>query len=56
LVLPSLRARHSVPFVGTVPAIKPAARALGDAPRRGFGHAWYRQTRLYPGVDPHLRG
>jgi glutamate racemase len=26
LVLPSLRARHAVPFVGTVPAVKPAAR------------------------------
>src|SRR5690606_22983067 len=26
LVLPHLRARFSVPFVGTVPAIKPAAR------------------------------
>jgi glutamate racemase len=26
LVLPALRARHSVPFVGTVPAIKPAAQ------------------------------
>jgi glutamate racemase len=25
LVLPSLRARHKIPFVGTVPAIKPAA-------------------------------
>jgi glutamate racemase len=25
LVLPALRARHEVPFVGTVPAIKPAA-------------------------------
>lgn len=25
LVLPSLRARHAIPFVGTVPAIKPAA-------------------------------
>jgi glutamate racemase len=25
LVLPPLRARHSIPFVGTVPAIKPAA-------------------------------
>ncbi|MCR4281687.1 MAG: glutamate racemase [Bauldia sp.] len=27
LVLPSLRARHGAPFVGTVPAIKPAAEA-----------------------------
>ncbi len=27
LVLPSLRARHKIPFVGTVPAIKPAAEA-----------------------------
>jgi glutamate racemase len=27
LVLPTLRARHEVPFVGTVPAIKPAAAA-----------------------------
>jgi len=27
LVLPPLRARYSVPFVGTVPAIKPAAKA-----------------------------
>ncbi|MDR3374712.1 MAG: glutamate racemase [Ancalomicrobiaceae bacterium] len=26
LVLPTLRARHSLPFVGTVPAIKPAAK------------------------------
>jgi glutamate racemase len=27
LVLPTLRARHTVPFVGTVPAVKPAAQA-----------------------------
>ncbi|WP_034491043.1 glutamate racemase [Afifella pfennigii] len=27
LVLPALRARHAIPFVGTVPAIKPAAEA-----------------------------
>jgi glutamate racemase len=27
LVLPLLRARHSIPFVGTVPAVKPAAAA-----------------------------
>ncbi|MBS9475758.1 glutamate racemase [Ancylobacter radicis] len=27
LVLPSLRARHSIPFVGTVPAIKPACES-----------------------------
>lgn len=27
LVLPSLRAKHKIPFVGTVPAIKPAAAA-----------------------------
>lgn len=27
LVLPSLRAAHAIPFVGTVPAIKPAAEA-----------------------------
>ncbi|MDR3496575.1 MAG: glutamate racemase [Ancalomicrobiaceae bacterium] len=27
LVLPTLRARHALPFVGTVPAIKPAAQA-----------------------------
>ena len=27
LVLPALRARHGIPFVGTVPAVKPAAAA-----------------------------
>jgi glutamate racemase len=30
LVLPPLRARHAIPFVGTVPAIKPAAERTGS--------------------------
>ena len=34
LVLPQLRARYAVPFVGTVPAIKPACAASTTQARR----------------------
>ena len=39
LALAELRARFSVPFVGTVPAIKPACAQSTQQARRGAGHA-----------------
>ena len=39
LALAELRARFAVPFVGTVPAIKPACAQSKTQARRGAGHA-----------------
>ena len=48
LVLPQLRARFAVPFVGTVPAIKPACAASRDAARVGARHAGHGQRANIP--------
>ena len=55
LALAELRARFAVPFVGTVPAIKPACAQSASQARRGAGHAGDRQPRIYPRADPRIR-
>ena len=55
LALPQLRARYSVPFVGTVPAIKPACAASAHAARVGARHRGDRGPRIYPRAHPRLR-
>ena len=44
LVLPQLRARYSVPFVGTVPAIKPACAASRTQADLGARHRGDRRS------------
>ena len=55
LVLPHLRARFAVPFVGTVPAIKPACGASQIAARVGARHRGDGEARIHPRPDPGFR-
>ena len=51
-VMAHLRAPISVPFVGTVPAIKPACASIENQARVGARHQGHRQARIHPGPDP----
>ncbi len=55
LALAELRARYQVPFVGTVPAIKPACAQSSSEAHRGARHAGDRQPRIHPRADPRIR-
>ena len=55
LVLPHLRARFAVPFVGTVPAIKPACAQSRHQAGDGARHRGDGQPRIHPRADPRLR-
>ena len=48
-------ASRELPFVGTVPAIKPAALASTIRADLGAGDARHRRARLYPRADPRIR-
>ncbi len=60
LVLPALRARFAIPFVGTVPAIKPAAERNPQRHDLRAGDARHRRPRLprelIETLCRHLRG
>ena len=49
LVMSHLRERYDVPFVGTVPAIKPACAASENKTGVGARHQGHRQARIHPG-------
>ena len=55
LALAELRARFTVPFVGTVPAIKPACAQSKTQAHRRARHAGDRRPRIYPRADPRIR-
>ena len=55
LVLPDLRKQFSLPFVGTVPAIKPACAASVTQARLRARHRGDGGARIYPRADPRLR-
>ena len=55
LVLPALRQRFSVPFVGTVPAIKPACAASQTKRVSVLGTASHCRARIHPRADPRFR-
>ena len=55
LVMPHLRARYSVPFVGTVPAIKPACAGFEEPNGSRCSAPRARSTRIHPGADPRFR-
>ena len=52
LVLPHLRDRFSVPFIGTVPAIKPACASSVSKRVSVLGTEATVSSRIYPGADP----
>ena len=55
LVLPHLRERFTVPFVGTVPAIKPACAASAIEARVGARHRGDGRARIHARADPRFR-
>ena len=55
LALAQLRARFTVPFVGTVPAIKPACAQSKSEARRRARHAGHRRPRIHARADPRIR-
>ena len=56
IVLAELRRKFAVPFVGTVPAIKPACAALGDTARLRPWHRGDGAARIYPCAHSRLCG
>ena len=54
IALAQLREAYKLPFVGTVPAIKPAAAQTKSRHHRRAGNPGHGEPRVYPRADPYL--